>query len=212
MRMVQGFGTLRDDARHHGLVEATRRTCAAHELVQRGAIDPLHRDVPATCLFADVVDLTEVRVRQPHDEPCLVEEHAQHFPVVGDFGQDALDDEMSDCAERTPLSRKQNLRHAATPDAAQNVEAPVTFDGLQIGAGTPALQTIPPRFPANGRFNHGATLLRGAFARRSGRLIVFRSCPHAPDRTSANSAEGRELGSKKTFGDLEHALSGILGR
>ena len=77
VRVVQRLGALRDHARQHHVVEVRLAHRAPQQLVERGAVHPLHGDEPGAVLLADLVDLAQVGMEQAHHDARLVEEHVR---------------------------------------------------------------------------------------------------------------------------------------
>jgi hypothetical protein len=94
---------------------AWRQRCAAQLAVEAAAVDVLHREERGAFVKARLVDLHDVRVPQPAERFCLVNESALSlFPdVVG--VQDHLE---GDDAIEAQLPRPVHDAHAAAPQLA----------------------------------------------------------------------------------------------
>ncbi len=77
------------------------------------AVDELHRDEEALLELPELVDVDDVRVREPRRVARLVEEHLDELARVGEVREDALHRDAPVEALDAALPREEHLGHAA---------------------------------------------------------------------------------------------------
>jgi hypothetical protein len=112
-----------DPQRHAGRQRQPLPLHRAHDLGQRVAVDPLHREVEDVVLLAEIHDLSHVRVLDLRRDARLVEEHPLEARVLRELRKDHLDrDELLE-AVLAAEPRHPHARHAALRDGAEQLVA-----------------------------------------------------------------------------------------
>lgn len=88
------------------------RPRAAHDAAQVLAVNELHGDEVGAVLFAELVDLRDVRVVEAGDDLRLVQEHLNELRVLGEVRQDSFDHYVAVEALDAGLLCKPHLSHA----------------------------------------------------------------------------------------------------
>jgi len=92
---VERVGRLLDHAGDEAEVErAALLRGLAQQREQRDAVEVLHHDVELAVSLAELVDLTDIRVRQPRGEARLGDQHLAEPLIVREVREDPFDDEQ----------------------------------------------------------------------------------------------------------------------
>ena len=123
VRVVQPLAASAIDVRADPRRDARLRFRGAHQLAEVEALDVLHREKePLVAVVLELVDLDDVRVVEARRELRLFDEHRSEAPRGAVRGEDPLDDEDLVGALRASLLGEENLRHAAGPETADDLE------------------------------------------------------------------------------------------
>ena len=115
VRVVQTRSDLRRNEERILQAEAALLLSGAlHGCVQVFAVDVLHGEEVAALVFADVVDLHQVRVMQGRRQARFIQEHADDVRVLRDLRQDALEHDDLLESRQPPGAREIDLRHPTT--------------------------------------------------------------------------------------------------
>ena len=97
-----------------------QRAAARDELGERLAVDVLHRHERTAVVLADVVDVHDVRMREPRGEPCLAEKARAQLVVAREILGEAL---QRDGAVELDVAGEVDDRHRAVAERALELVA-----------------------------------------------------------------------------------------